>query len=254
MKDNKTVLAVMAHPDDIEFLCAGALARLARLGYRVHMANVAAGDCGTVEYNSDDISRLRFAEARRAAAVIGATHHCLGARDALIMYDEPTLRAAVELVRRVNPFLVITHSPECYMIDHETSAKLAQTATFIAGAPNFQTLLTPPARPTKEVPYLYYADAVEGKDRYGRRVEASFYVDITREIKTKERMLKCHASQRNWLMKHHKVDEYIANMRRWNAASGERCGVAFAEGYRQHLGHSYPHDNKLGELLGAIPA
>ena len=254
MKDNKTVLAIMAHPDDIEFLCAGALIRLAKLGYRIHMAHVAAGDCGTLEYNSDDISRIRFAEAERAAAVIGATHHCVGARDALIMYDEPTLRATVELVRRVNPFLVITHSPECYMIDHEHSAKLAQTATFIAGAPNFQTLMTPPAKPTKDVPYLYYADAVENKDRYGRLVAPDFYVDITREVKTKERMVKCHASQRHWLLKHHKVDEYTNNVRRWNGPSGQRCGVAYAEGYRQHLGHSYPQDNKLGELLGAIVA
>ncbi len=244
----------MAHPDDIEFLCAGALARLSKLGYRIHMANVAAGDCGTVEYGSDDISRLRFVEARRAAAVIGATHYCVGARDALIMYDEPTLRATVELVRRVNPFLVITHSPECYMIDHETSAKLAQTATFIAGAPNFQTLLTPPAKPMKEVPYLYYADAVEGKDRFGKPVLADFYIDVSAQMKTKERMLKCHASQRNWLIAHHGMDEYTATMTRWNAANGARCGVKYAEGFRQHLGHSYPQNNKLGELLGAIPA
>ncbi|MBE3123661.1 MAG: PIG-L family deacetylase [Planctomycetes bacterium] len=254
MKDNRTVLAVMAHPDDIEFLCGGALGRLKKLGYTIHMANVSAGDCGSMEHGPDEIARIRFAEAREAGEVISATHHCVGARDALIMYDEPTLRAVVELVRRVNPFLVITNSPVCYMVDHEIVAKLAQTATFIAGAPNFQTLLTPPARPTQDVPYLYYADAVEGKDRFGQHVPASFYVDITREIKTKERMLKCHASQRDWLLKHHKVDEYIANMRRWNAASGQRCGVAFAEGFRQHLGHSYPQDNKLGDLLGAIPA
>ncbi len=253
MKDNKTVLAILAHPDDIEFLCAGALIQLARRGYRIHMAHVAAGDCGTVEYSADEISRIRFAEAGRAAALIGATHHCVGARDALIMYDEPTLRATVELVRRVNPFLVITNSPECYMIDHEHSAKLVQTATFIAGAPNFQTLVTPPAKPTHGVPYLYYADAVEGKDRYGRPVKAGFYVDVTREVKMKERMLKCHASQRNWLLKHHGVDEYLNNVRHWNGVSGKLCGVPYAEGYRQHLGHSYPQDNILGKLLGGIP-
>jgi LmbE family N-acetylglucosaminyl deacetylase len=254
MKDNKTVLAVMAHPDDIEFLCGGTLALLAKKGYRIHMANVAAGDCGTAEYSADDISRIRFAEARRAAAVIGATHHCCGARDALIMYDEPTLRAVVELIRRVDPFLVITNSPVCYMVDHEIASQLARAATFIAGAPNFQTLITPPARPSGGVPYLYYADAVDMKDHFGRHIQASFYMDITGVMKTKERMVKCHASQRNWLRKHHNVDEYVLNMRRWATANGQRCGVKFAEGFRQHLGHAYPQDNKLGEILSVIPA
>jgi hypothetical protein len=65
-------------------------------------------------------------------------------------------------------------------------------------------------------------------------------------------MLACHASQRNWLLKHHGVDHYINSMRDWSAARGRECGVAFAEGFRQHLGHSYPQANLVGELLGAI--
>jgi hypothetical protein len=39
-------------------------------------------------------------------------------------------------------------------------------------------------------------------------------------------------------------------MRAWSAKRGQEAGVAFAEGYRQHLGHSYPHENLLGTLLG----
>jgi len=254
MKDNKTILGIMAHPDDIEFLCGGTLALLAKKGYRIHMAHVAAGDCGTLEYDTDDISRIRFEEARRAAAVIGATHHCCGARDGLVMYDKPTLRAVIELVRRVNPFMVFTHSPVCYMADHEMTSQLARMATFIAGAPNLHTLITPPARHTAAVPYLYYADAIEMKDHFGRPIEASFYVDIGPMMKTKEKMAKCHASQRNWLRDHHGMDEYILNMRRWGTANGQKCGVKYAEGFRQHLGHAYPQDNKLGEILNVIPA
>lgn len=254
MKDNKTVLAVMAHPDDIEFLCAGTLIRLKKLGYKIHMANVSAGDCGSMEQKPDEIARIRFAEARKAAAVVGATHYCVGSRDLLILYDAWHVRAAVELIRRVKPFLVITHSPTCYMADHEMTAELVRTATFIAGAPNFETLQTPAAKAASGVPYLYYADAVEHKDRFGKPALADFYIDVSGQMKTKERMLKCHASQRNWLIAHHGMDEYTATMKRWNAANGERCGVKYAEGFRQHLGHSYPQDNKLGELLGALTA
>ncbi len=254
MKDNKTILAIMAHPDDIEFLCGGTLALLAKKGYDIHMAHVAAGDCGTLEYSSDDIARIRFEEARRAAAVIGAKHYCCGARDGLVLYDRPTLRSVIELVRRVNPFLVFTNSPVCYMVDHEMTSQLVRMATFIGGAPNLQTLITPPARPTGGVPYLYYADAIDMKDHFGRPIQAGFYVDITPAIKTKERMVKCHASQRNWMRSHHKVDEYILNMRRWGTTNGQHCGVKFAEGFRQHLGHAYPQDNKLADILNVIPA
>jgi hypothetical protein len=49
------------------------------------------------------------------------------------------------------------------------------------------------------------------------------------------------------------VDDYLRAMRDWSAAQGERAGVRFAEGFRQHLGHSYPQDNLVGKLLDAIP-
>jgi hypothetical protein len=63
-------------------------------------------------------------------------------------------------------------------------------------------------------------------------------------------MLACHASQRDWLLKHHGMDQYVQAMRDWGARRGTRIGAAFAEGYRQHKGHSYPQDNLLGRLLG----
>jgi hypothetical protein len=65
-------------------------------------------------------------------------------------------------------------------------------------------------------------------------------------------MLACHASQRQWLLKHHGMDEYLEAMRRWGRQQGERVGVAYAEGFRQHLGHSYPQDNRLAQLVGAL--
>ena len=69
-------------------------------------------------------------------------------------------------------------------------------------------------------------------------------------IGLKEQMLASHASQRDWLLKHHGIDHYLLAMRDWGAQRGRGCGVAFAEGFRQHLGHSYPQDNLLGRLLG----
>ena len=79
-----------------------------------------------------------------------------------------------------------------------------------------------------------------------------FCIDISGAIDTKTRMLACHASQRDWLLKHHGMDQCLQAMRDGGAARGLRHGVAFAEGFRQHLCHSYPQDNLIGRLLGTL--
>ena len=65
-------LAFMAHPDDAEILCGGTLARLARLGWQVHIATCTAGDCGSVSQSPREISNVRTQEAKRAARGICA--------------------------------------------------------------------------------------------------------------------------------------------------------------------------------------
>jgi LmbE family N-acetylglucosaminyl deacetylase len=101
------------------------------------------------------------------------------------------------------------------------------------------------------IPHVYYCDPLEGKDPLGSDVAPGFRIDISKVIDVKADMLAAHASQRDWLLKHHGMDQYIQAMRDWSARRGSECGVAFAEGFRQHLGHSYPQNNLLGELLGA---
>ena len=102
------------------------------------------------------------------------------------------------------------------------------------------------------VPYLYYCDPMEGKDIFGKAVTPSMYVNITGEIEIKEKMLACHASQRNWLMEHHKMDEYIHAMKRFAAERGKDAGTQFAEGFRQHLGHGFPQVNILRDMFGDL--
>jgi LmbE family N-acetylglucosaminyl deacetylase len=88
-------------------------------------------------------------------------------------------------------------------------------------------------------------------DIFGKPVEPSIYVDISNEMEMKEKMLACHESQRNWLLAHHKMDEYILSMKRFAEDRGKEIKKLYAEGFRQHLGHGFPHHNLLKELLGA---
>jgi hypothetical protein len=104
----------------------------------------------------------------------------------------------------------------------------------------------------EQIPFLYYCDALEGKDIFGRPVEPAFCVDVSSAIETKAAMLAAHASQRNWLLKHHGLDQYVEAMRSWGQQRGRPHGVAFAEGFRQHLGHGYPQENLLSQLLGSL--
>jgi N-acetylglucosamine malate deacetylase 1 len=247
---SKAVLSVLAHPDDAEFLCAGTLVRLAREhGWRVHIASMTPGDCGAVDRGPDEIAAVRRAEGARAAGLIGAAYHCLEERDLLVFYNERALEKVTRLLREVRPAMVLTHSPADYMLDHEVTSTVVRAAAFAAPVPNFlKDRGLPP--PLEHIPHLYYCDPVEGKDALGRAVEPSFCVDVSSVVEDKAAMLAAHASQREWLLRHHGLDQYVRAMRDWGAARGRRLGVAHAEGFRQHTGHSYPQDNLLAALLG----
>ncbi len=244
------VLSILAHPDDAEILCAGSMARLVReQGWHAHFATITPGDCGSAELGPEEISRLRRAEGAAAAAMLGGVYHCLEERDLLVVYHERPLEKIVRLMRQVQPRIVLTHSPADYILDHEMTSALVRAAAFAAPVPNFLRDRQPGA-PLAHIPHLYYCDPIEGKDPLGRDVPPSFRVDISNFIGLKADLLACHASQRDWLLKHHGIDHYLEAMRDWSAQRGRECGVAFAEGFRQHLGHSYPQDNLLGEVLG----
>jgi len=240
------VLALGAHPDDVEFLMAGTLIRLRDLGFEVHIATMTDGDMGTAELSREEIGRIRLKEAEEAAKTIGGTYHYLGFHDFAIYFDDKTRRAAAGLLREVRPSIVLTNSPQDYMPDHEITGELIRDACFTAPVPNWETAR---GEPIAEVPHLYYADAIEGKDIFGNAIPAGLYVDISDVIERKAEMLKCHASQREWLLKHHKIDQYIESMKAWSGRRGREAGVEYAEAFRQHLGHGYPQGDVLGELL-----
>jgi N-acetylglucosamine malate deacetylase 1 len=242
-------LALLAHPDDAEFLCAGTLIRLAHEhGWQIHIASMTPGDCGTAEHSADEIARIRRLEGAASAAQIGGAYTCLEECDLLVAYNTESLKKATDLLRKVRPRIVFTHSPDDYHLDHEMTSRIVRAAAFAAPVPLFARSTHGPD-PLEHIPHLYYCDSVEGKDILGRPILPGLYVDITSAIDRKSSMLSCHASQRNWLLKHHGVDQYVESMRAWSAARGREHGVAFAEAFRQHLGHSYPQDNLLGDLL-----
>lgn len=241
------VLAFMAHPDDAEFLCAGTLIRLADAGWEVHIVTAAPGDCGTMVENRWDISSRRTREATAAAALIGATYHCLDERDGMIVYDKPALQKSYDLMRRIVPQLVFTLSPVDYMLDHIETSKLGRSASFVYGAPNISAF---PVLEGSGVPHLYYCDPMDGIDQFGHPIQPTTWIEITAQLDRKAEMLATHVSQREWLRAHHGTDEYLDSMRRHAAMRGKDIGVAAAEAFVQHRGHAYPKNDMLSEMFG----
>ncbi len=245
---NKIVIGIFAHPDDAELVCSGTLSLLRKAGWSVHIATMAPGDKGTAVHNREEISRIRKTEAANAAEVIGATYHCLELEDLYILYDRNTINRTTALVRKVRPSLVFTSPPDDYLMDHEMTSRIVQTACFAAGIKNMDV----DEDPFEPTPHLYYCDSIEGKDKFGRPVYPAIYVDVSGEMQIREQMLACHESQRSWLMEHHKMDEYLLAMKRFAQKRGNESNVDFAEGFIQHLGHGYPQNDLLKEIFSDL--
>ncbi len=240
------ILAIHAHPDDVETLCAGTLALLAAGGHHITIATLTAGDCGSVEYDAAETARIRRAEAAAAAALIGAEYHCAGLGDLAVFNDDASRRRATELLRVTAPEIVLTASPADYHPDHEATSALVRDACFAAPIPNYKT---GPSPVVTVIPHLYFMDPIDGRDREGNQIAPDFGVDISAHFVKKREMLTAHVSQRSWVLKQHGIDHLVAAMERWSAKRGRQYGVAYAEGFRQYTGTPYPRSQRLQELV-----
>ena len=243
------VLAAHAHPDDVEFQCAGTLALLRNAGHEIAIMTVANGDCGSKDRPAEVIAQIRAEEARRSAKLLDGQYYCCGVGDLQVVFDNPTRRKVVEVFRTFVPDIVLSAPLEDYMLDHEIAGQLARDACFTASLPNYATGIEAPAPYLPKIPYLYYVQPLDNHTVLGESVRPQFCIDISSVIETKKSMLACHESQREWLRIQHKMDQYIIAMEQQSAEIGKMVGVQFAEGFRQHVGNGHPKDNILQSIL-----
>jgi LmbE family N-acetylglucosaminyl deacetylase len=241
------ILAVHAHPDDIEHLAAGTLAVLAQRGCRIVIATITAGECGSDATDLAETAAIRKAEAAAAAALIGARYLCADLPDLGVFNDDTCRRAATELVRRAGCEIVLTASPADYHPDHEAASQLVRDACFAASVPNYRT---GPAAPLAAIPHLYFMDPIGGRDRAGVPVTPEFGCDVTDTFAAKRAMLAAHESQAAWVARQHGIADHLGSMETWTKRRGADFGVAAAEGFRQYRHQPYPKTPLLQELLG----
>jgi LmbE family N-acetylglucosaminyl deacetylase len=242
-----TILAIHAHPDDLETFAGGILVFLRSRDCRIVMATMTAGECGSSTGDPLQTGPIRRAEARLAADLIGAEYICLGLPDLGVFNDDASRRATTELIRQARPDIVITAPPEDYHPDHEATSLLVRDACFAASAGAYRTGR---AAALETIPQLYFMDPTGPRSRDGAPAPAEFGLDISPFMGTKRHMLEAHQSQVAWLKQQHGIDSFTASMEAQAGRRGRDFGVLFAEGFRQYRGTPYPRDDALQQLLG----
>ena len=223
MTEPLDVLAVMAHPDDAELLCAGALIRSADAGERTGVLDLTRGEMG-----SRGTPELRAKEAEAAAAVMGlAVRRNAGLPDGRL---ENTLEARVmvaTILRRLRPRVVVTHWIHGRHPDHRVTAELVHDACFLAGLKN----LDAPGDPHRPFKLVHATQFREDAD------PPTFVVDVTEQMDRKLEAIACYASQFSGVAGMGEVypagDRPLPDQIRAVAArDGSRIRVAYGEPFR----------------------
>ena len=230
----KTAIAIAAHPDDIELMMAGTLVLLKKTGYDIHYMNLATGNCGSTKYSSEETKQIRLEEAKNAARILGAHFHPPLCTDLEILYDVNLLRQVAAVIREVKPNIILTHSPEDYMEDLVNTCRLAVTAGFARGMPNFTTV---PERSADTYDCtVYHALPHTLKDNFRRRIMPGVFVNIASVQEIKLEALKAHKSQQYWLDISQKMNSYLQTMEDITLEVGKLSKLfKYAEGWRRHL-------------------
>ena len=188
------VLAIGAHPDDIEIACSGTLAKCVKRGDKVIVCHASTGNLGHVVIPPDELTLMRAEEARRAGALAGI-EVIGGLYNDLDIYDnnKKARDLMVDVIKYAQPDFIITHNPDDYMPDHTAVSRLVFDASFTATLPNYKSQQEKEA---KLVP-IYYMDTLAGVN-----FNPTEFVDVTEEIDLKLQMLNCHESQIVWMRDH----------------------------------------------------
>lgn len=247
----QTALAIFAHPDDIEFVAAGTLLMLQKQGWHIHYFNLCTGNGGSLQMDAATTRATRLHEAQEAARLLGATFYPPICDDLELTYRVDLLRRVASVVRQARPSVVLTHSPSDYMEDHMVTCRLAVTAAFAHGVPNFQT--DPPADAFFHDVTVYHALPHGLRDPLRQRLRAGAYVNTDTVHAQKRVALAAHVSQKHWLDVSQGMDSYLASMDEMSRAVGRLSDrFEFAEGWRRHLhlGYSQSEVDPLRDALG----
>ncbi len=229
----ESVLAVFAHPDDIEFSCAGTLARWAQAGSRIRYVVCTSGQVGirNSQTSPEQAKEIRESEQRRAAEIAGAEDVVfLGERDGILVADLELRKKIVREIRRFRPEVLVCPDPtvvfanENYINhpDHRAAGLASLEAVFpAAGQPNVFEELAEEGVKAHKTRKVYVSSFSLGDT----------WVNITDTIDIKVAALKAHESQMKEMQELGSWDA-AQQIREWAAENGKGKEMAFAEVFK----------------------
>ena len=218
------VLAVGAHPDDVEIWCGGTLAIYAKEGNEVYMAYVTDGQVGSTTLPPEEIVPIRKKEAENACKIVGAKMIWLGFRDQFFFYNEDTRLAVLNMMRQVDPDVIITHYyPDPSSPDHTNVGESVNDAAVMITVPNIKT----EAPVGRKIAPVYLMEPPPGVE-----FMPDEFVDISGVIDIKKELVSCHKSQSTWLRSQYGISyiEFVETIAKFR---GLQCGVKYAEGFKR---------------------
>ena len=215
-------LAIFAHPDDVEYFAAGTMLQLAKRGWELHYFDLCAGNGGSVQMDGPTTATVRLAEAQEAARLLGAKFYPPVVNDMTLTFDIEVMRKVAAVIRQSRADIVLTHALSDYMEDHMACARLATSAAFTHGMPNYDTV--PPAQPYAHDVTIYHAMPHGLCTPLRQKVRAGLYVDVAPVQDQARQALAAHASQKDWLDKSQGMDSYLHTLDKMSAEVGALSG------------------------------
>jgi len=220
------VLAIAAHPDDVEANAGGTVLRLIAAGKKVGLIDLTKGELGT-----RGNAQIRTQEAFLAAKMLQATlREQLDLPDGFFAIDYPSIQKVAAKIREYQPDLILTNSPDDRHPDHIRAADLVVQATIKAAHPGFYTAATDGSSQTAwSTPSIYHF-------LQDRSYKIDTIVDISLYIEEKIAALKAYQSQ-FYDPKNTEPETMISSagffgeLRAQNAFFGRLSGVAYAEAF-----------------------
>jgi N-acetylglucosamine malate deacetylase 1 len=218
----------------------------------LHYMTVSTGNCGSMTNSAVRTRRIRRNESINAAKILGAKYHNSICDDFEIVYSVPLLRRLAAVIREVQPSILLIPSPQDYMEDHVNTARLAVTAAFSRGMPNFRTMPRHKHAPGSVTIYHAMPHGLRGP--LNELIAPEFFVDTSSTHVRKRAALAAHVSQKAWLDATQGMDSYLRVMDDMSLTVGEMSGrFEHAEGWRRHnpLGFCAAEADPLRDLLAS---
>lgn len=230
------ILAFGAHPDDIEFLCAGTLLKYRKQGHKIFIALTTSGNTGSNDIPSrDETAAIREKEQLAAAKYYDAEVRFLRFEDEGLQDTPESRRAVLTAIRWANPDVILTNPPWDPSTDHGMTGRLVTQVLLSVGGKQHPADLPP----ISKTPQVFFWD-IPG----GIGFQPDVYVDITQEMDDKLKAIKCHKSQYAWTSTF-MDDSFLEYAQALSKFRGLQTAVDFAEGFVSHKMYAFMADPRV---------